>query len=81
MRHLNDLKVPMLIRKIEDKGDQIESDSDLKQLLLEVSGAKSLPDAIELIKNHNFRIVANIKNLSWEALGINEPKLTLTEEA
>ena len=83
-QYLNNLKVPMLIHKIEEASDSL--DTTLAELIRSVTnttghGVDSLPEAIKIIKERRFRAVTQIKKLSWQKLEMLEPKLTLVEES
>ena len=86
-RYLNELKIPMLIQKLDEAGDQIDKNHELLDLIKSVSKKSNsirqedLQEAVKAIRLRRFRVVAEIKKLSWSSLSLQEPEISLKEES
>lgn len=82
-KHLNDIKISMLINKIDSKGT-IDQNSDLAKMLRTVTRSTAqretdLEEAISIVRKRSFRAVALIMKLSWEELSLEKPSLSLED--
>ena len=70
-------KMVLLIEKINQAGDNIDSDKQLTDLIRSILsqcrlGSVSLANSIELIKSRDYRTDYVIQNTPWSKLGIKE---------
>ena len=72
----------MFIEKIQEEGGvSIREDSDLADIIFELTSSMSLTlqEAITAIHGRNYRLVTRIMSSNWADLGLQEPKLSTDE--
>ena len=69
----------MLLQKIDEQDSDFDSNKPLNDLVTEITRQATVVDAVKMIKNRDFRVIDEIKRLSWTKLDLTEPKLSLYE--